>query len=54
MKKKIYSLESYRGFAALMIAAIHFDLNSPLVNHHLANGYFVHFFFYFKWLCYIL
>ena len=45
MKKKIYSLESYRGFAALMIAAIHFDLNSPLVNHHLANGYFVHFFF---------
>ena len=45
MKKKFLSLETYRAFAALMIAAIHFDVNSPLVNHSLANGYFVHFFF---------
>ena len=45
MKKKFLSLETYRGFAALMIAAIHFDVNSPLVNHSLANGYFVQFFF---------
>ena len=28
-----------------MIAAIHFDLNSPLVNHQLASGHFVQFFF---------
>ena len=45
MKKKFLSLETYRAFAALMIAAIHFDVNSPLVNHSLANGYFVQFFF---------
>jgi len=45
MHKKFLSLETYRGIAALMIAAIHFDVNSPLVNHGLANGYFVHFFF---------
>ena len=45
MKKKFLSLETYRAFAALMIAAIHFDVNSPLVNHSFANGYFVHFFF---------
>ena len=45
MKRKFYALETYRGFAALMIAAIHFDVNSQLVNHSLANGYFVHFFF---------
>lgn len=45
MKKKFLALETFRGFAALMIAAIHFDVNSPLVNHSLANGYFVHFFF---------
>tara|TARA_B100000902_G_scaffold393338_1_gene447389 strand:- start:2492 stop:3589 length:1098 start_codon:yes stop_codon:yes gene_type:complete len=45
MKQKFYALETYRGFAALMIAAIHFDVNSPIVNHSLANGYFVHFFF---------
>ena len=44
-KKKFLSLETFRGFAALMIAAIHFDVNSPLVNHSLANGYFVQFFF---------
>lgn len=44
-KKKFLSLETFRGFAALMIAAIHFDVNSPIVNHNLANGYFVHFFF---------
>ena len=43
-KKKFLSLETFRGFAALMIAAIHFDVNSPIVNHNLANGYFVHFF----------
>lgn len=45
MQKKFLSLETFRGLAALMIAAIHFDVNSPLVNHGLANGYFVHFFF---------
>ena len=45
MKKKFLSLETYRAFAALMIAAIHFDLNSPLVNHQLASGHFVQFFF---------
>ena len=45
MKKKFLPLETYRAFAALMIAAIHFDVNSPLVNHSFANGYFVHFFF---------
>lgn len=45
MRDKFYPLETYRGFAALMIAAIHFDVNSPLVNHSLANGYFVQFFF---------
>ena len=45
MNKKFLSLETFRGFAALMIAAIHFDVNSPLVNHNLASGFFVHFFF---------
>lgn len=45
MSKKFLSLETFRGFSALMIAAIHFDVNSPLVNHGLASGYFVHFFF---------
>ena len=45
MKKKFLSLETYRAFAALMIAAIHFDLNSPLVDHKLASGHFVQFFF---------
>ena len=45
MPKKFLTLETYRAFAALMIAAIHFDVNSPLVNHSLANGYFVQFFF---------
>ena len=45
MNKKFLSLETFRGIAALMIAALHFDVNSPLVNHSLANGFFVHFFF---------
>ena len=45
MNKKFLSLETFRGFSALMIAAIHFDVNSPLVNHSLASGFFVHFFF---------
>ena len=45
MKNKSQSFETYRGFAALMIAAIHFNVNSPLSNHALANGLFVHFFF---------
>jgi len=45
MKTKLESFETYRGFAALMIAAIHFKVNSPLVNHVFANGFFVHFFF---------
>ena len=45
MKTKLESFETYRGFAALMIAAIHFNVNSPLSNHILANGFFVHFFF---------
>ena len=45
MKNKLQSFETYRGFAALMIAAIHFNVNSPLSNHALANGLFVHFFF---------
>ena len=45
MKNKLESFETYRGFAALMIAAIHFKVNSPLVNHVFANGFFVHFFF---------
>jgi len=45
MKKKFLSLETYRAFAALMIAAIHFDISSPLVNHQLASGHFVQFFF---------
>ena len=44
-KKKFEILETYRGFAALMIAAIHFRLDTPLVNHFFANGLFVHFFF---------
>ena len=54
MSKKFLTLETYRAFAALMIAAIHFDVNSPLVNHSLANGYFVQFFFLSKWICYLL
>ena len=41
MKTKLESFETYRGFAALMIAAIHFKVNSPLVNHVFANGFFV-------------
>ena len=45
MKNKLQSFETYRGFAALMIAAIHFNVNSPLHNHPLATGLFVHFFF---------
>ena len=45
MKNKLQSFETYRGFAALMIAAIHFNVNSPLSNHSLASGLFVHFFF---------
>ena len=45
MKNKLQSFETYRGFAALMIAAVHFNVNSPLSNHSLANGLFVHFFF---------
>ena len=45
MKNKLLSFETYRGFAALMIAAVHFNVNSPLSNHSLANGLFVHFFF---------
>ena len=36
MSKKFLTLETYRAFAALMIAAIHFDVNSPLVSHSLA------------------
>mgnify|MGYP001434601557 CR=1 FL=1 len=45
MKKKFESLETFRAFAALMIAAVHFRLDSPLVNHFLASGIFVPFFF---------
>ncbi len=45
MKNRLQSFETYRGFAALMIAAIHFNVNSPLHTHSLANGLFVHFFF---------
>ena len=45
MKNKLRSFETFRGFAALMIAAVHFSVNSPLVMHPLANGIFVHFFF---------
>ena len=45
MKKKFEALETYRAFAALMICAIHFNLNTPLVNHFLASGIFVPFFF---------
>ena len=45
MKNKLQSFETYRGFAALMIAAVHFNVNSPLSTHSLANGLFVHFFF---------
>jgi len=45
MKKKFESLETYRAFAALMIAAVHFRVESPLVNHFLASGIFVPFFF---------
>ena len=45
MKTKLQSFETYRGIAALMIAAIHFNVNSPLSNHIFANGLFVHFFF---------
>ena len=45
MKNKLQSFETYRGFAALMIAAVHFNVNSPLSNHSLVNGLFVHFFF---------
>ncbi len=44
MKKKFESLETFRAFAALMIAAVHFRLDSPLVNHFLASGIFVPFF----------
>ena len=45
MKKKLEALETYRAFAALMIAAIHFNLNTPIVDHFLATGIFVPFFF---------
>ena len=41
---KLQSFETFRGFAALMVAAIHFNVNSPLVTHPLASGTFVHFF----------
>jgi peptidoglycan/LPS O-acetylase OafA/YrhL len=54
MSKKFLTLETYRAFAALMIAAIHFDVNSPLVNHSLANGYFVQFFFVLVGLLFII
>ena len=45
MKKKLEALETYRAFAALMIAALHFELDTPIVDHALARGTFVHFFF---------
>ena len=45
MKKKLEALETYRAFAALMIAALHFELDTPIVDHALARGSFVHFFF---------
>ena len=45
MRKKLDALETYRAFAALMIAAVHFKLNSPIVDHFLATGIFVPFFF---------
>jgi len=45
MKNKLEALETYRAFAALMIAALHFQLDTPIVDHPLATGSFVHFFF---------
>ena len=45
MRKKLDALETYRAFAALMIAAVHFKVNSPIVDHFLATGIFVPFFF---------
>ena len=45
MKKKLDALETYRAFAALMIAAVHFRLDTPVVDHFLATGIFVPFFF---------
>ncbi len=45
MKKRLEALETYRAFAALMIAAVHFQLNTPIVDHFLASGIFVPFFF---------
>ncbi len=45
MKNKLEALETYRAFAALMIAALHFQLDTPIVDHSLARGSFVHFFF---------
>ncbi len=44
MKNKLEALETYRAFAALMIAALHFELDTPIVDHALARGTFVHFF----------
>ena len=46
MKKNyLQSFESYRGLSACMICAAHFNVNSPITMHALANGLLVNFFF---------
>ena len=37
MKNKLEVLETYGAFAALMIAALHFELDTPIVDHALAR-----------------
>ena len=45
MKEKLSALETYRGFAAIMIAAVHFNVNWSLFNNQIVNGYYVQLFF---------
>ena len=45
MKNYLQSFDSYRGLSACMICAAHFNVNSPITMHALANGLLVNFFF---------
>ena len=45
MKDKLTALETYRGFAAIMIAAVHFNVNWSLFNNSIVNGHYVQLFF---------
>ena len=45
MKDKLTALETYRGFAAIMIAAVHFNVNWSLFNNSNVNGHYVQLFF---------